>query len=48
MPVEQDPRSFCQSRWLGEVPPAGGGLQGRVDEAFFEPLPQEELECWRA
>jgi hypothetical protein len=25
-----------------------GFLQGRVDEVFFEPLPQEELERWGA
>jgi hypothetical protein len=25
-----------------------GFLQGRVDEAFFEPLPGEELESWGA
>ena len=25
-----------------------GFLQGCVDEAFFEPLPQEELERWGA
>ena len=25
-----------------------GFLQGRVDEAFFEPLPHEELERWGA
>ena len=23
-----------------------GFLQGRVDEAFFEPLPEDELERW--
>jgi hypothetical protein len=23
-----------------------GFLQGRVDEAFFEPLPNDELERW--
>ena len=23
-----------------------GLLQGRIDEAFFDPLPEEELEVW--
>jgi prevent-host-death family protein len=23
-----------------------GGLAGKVDEAFFEPLPEEELDAW--
>jgi prevent-host-death family protein len=25
---------------------APGLLQGRLDDAFFEPLPEEELESW--
>lgn len=33
---------------LGETPPARrpGGLSGRVDDAFFEPLPDAELNAW--
>jgi prevent-host-death family protein len=23
-----------------------GGLAGRVDDAFFEPLPEDELDAW--
>jgi prevent-host-death family protein len=33
---------------LAETPPERrpGRLAGRVDDAFFEPLPEEELEAW--
>ena len=33
---------------LAETPPERrpGRLAGRVDNAFFEPLPEEELEAW--
>ena len=39
--------ALLQSEQVGEVKGQQlGFLQGRVDEAFFEPLPNDELECW--
>jgi|LakMenE01Jun11ns_1017448.scaffolds.fasta_scaffold9942718_4 hypothetical protein len=39
--------ALLQCEQLGEVKGQQlGFLQGRVDEAFFEPLPNDELECW--
>jgi len=32
---------------LGPAPPRRAGLlSGRVEDAFFEPLPEEELQAW--
>jgi hypothetical protein len=39
--------ALLQSEQVGEVKGQQlGFLQGRVDEAFFEPLPDDELERW--
>jgi hypothetical protein len=39
--------ALLQCEQLGEVKGQQlGFLQGRVDEAFFEPLPNDELERW--
>lgn len=38
------------ARLVSLAPAAGrrqpGRLKGRVDDAFFEPLPEEELDAW--
>ena len=39
--------ALLQSEHVGEVKGQQlGFLQGRVDEAFFEPLPEDEFERW--
>ena len=35
-----------RSQALACCQPVPSFLQGRVDEAFFEPLPEDELERW--
>ena len=39
--------ALLQSEQVGEVKGQQlGFLQGRVDETFFDPLPEDELERW--
>jgi hypothetical protein len=40
------PAASARAAGLGKCRRQLGFLQGRVDEAFFEPLPGEELESW--
>jgi prevent-host-death family protein len=41
-------RPYARLVPLADVPRARqpGRLAGRVDDAFFEPLPEEELDAW--
>ena len=37
---------FAEQRSHGEIARKPGLLKGRITEAFFKPLPDEELDAW--